>query len=180
MLKRFAPLSLLLLAIPFASGCQLTQSAHAADAYAPVGCQVGQRAPDFNLLSVGEGRSIRLADLQGKTVIVNFYCGCSFCGLVGKEWVRNGDKLGDVVLAAVMTNHWTYNPAAVRDFRKKTGWSWPILADLGSEAARNYNALTCPRLFVIDGQGIIRYTNSQGVSDEKRLVAEALAAAHVR
>jgi peroxiredoxin len=180
MLKRLAPLSLLLLAIPFVSGCQLNQPAHAADAYVPIGYQVGQRAPDFNLLSVGEGHSIRLADLKGKPVIVNFYCGCSFCGMVGKEWVRNRDKVGDTAIVAVMTNHWTYAPLAVRDYRKQTGWPWPILADLESETARNYNALTCPRLFVIDGQGIIRYTNSDGVSDEQRLVAEALAAARAR
>jgi peroxiredoxin len=180
MLNRFAMLSLLLLALPVVSGCQLNQPAHAADAYAPIGYQVGQRAPDFDLLSVGEGHSLRLADLKRKTVIVNFYCGCTFCGLVGKEWVRNRDKVGDAAVVAVMTNHWTYAPAAVRDFRKQTGWSWPILADLESETARNYNALTCPRLFVIDGQGIIRYTNSAGVSDEKQLVAEALAAAHAR
>ena len=180
MLKRFAPLSLFLLAIPFVSGCQFNQPAHAADAYIPIGYQVGQRAPDFDLLSVGEGHSIRLADLKGKTVIVNFYCGCNFCGMVGKEWVRNRDKVDDAAIVAVMTNHWTYAPPAVRDFRKKTGWPWPILADLESETARNYNALTCPRLFVIDGAGIIRYTNSEGVSDEKRLVAEALAAARVR
>jgi peroxiredoxin len=180
MLKRFAPLSLLLLAIPFVSGCQLNQAAHAADAYAPIGFQVGERAPEFDLLSVGEGRSLRLADLKGKTVVVNFYCGCNFCGMVGKEWVRNGGRVGDAVVVAVMTNHWTYAPQAVRDFRKKTGWSWPILADLESETARNYNALTCPRVFVIDGQGIIRYTSQVGISDEKQLVAEALAAAHAR
>ena len=180
MLKRLAPLSMLLLSIPFVSGCQLNQPAHAADAYVPIGYQVGQRAPDFNLLSVGEGHGIRLADLKGKPVIVNFYCGCSFCGMVGKEWVRNRDKVGDTAIVAVMTNHWTYAPLAVRDYRKKTGWPWPILADLESETARNYNALTCPRLFVIDGQGIIRYTNSDGVSDEQRLVAKALAAARAR
>lgn len=177
MLKRFAPLSLLWLAIPFASGCQLNQPAHAADAYVPLGYQVGQRAPDFNLLSVGEGHSIHLSELQGKPVIVNFYCGCNFCADVGKEWVKNKDKVGDVVIAGVMTNHWSYAPAAVREYRRKTGWPWPILADLESDTARDYNAYTCPRVFVIDGQGIIRYASRDGASNEKRLVAEALAAA---
>jgi cytochrome c biogenesis protein CcmG/thiol:disulfide interchange protein DsbE len=176
MLKRLAPLWLLLLSIPLVAGCQLNQPAHAANAWVPTGDQVGQRAPDFDLLSVGDGRSIRLADLRGKPVIVNFYCGCNFCSMVAHEWVRNRDKVGDTAVVAVMTNHWTYNPAAVRDFRKRTGWSWPALADLGSETAKDYNALTCPRLFAIDSQGIIRYTNAQGGSDEKKLVADALAA----
>lgn len=176
MLKRFVPLSLLLLAFPLTSGCQLAQTVHAADAYVPIGCQVGQRAPDFNLLAVGEGRSVHLADLQGKPVVVNFYCGCSFCAAVGSEWVRNRDKVGDAVILGVMINHWDYTPEAVRDYRKKTGWSWPALADLASQTARDYQSYTCPRVFVIDRRGIIRYASREGASDEKRLVAEALAA----
>jgi peroxiredoxin len=173
-------LSLFFLSMPFLSGCQLNQPAHAADAWVPIGYQVGQRAPDFNLLSVGEGRSIRLEDLRGKPIIINFYCGCNFCGTVAHEWVKNRERLGDTVVLAVMTNHWTYAPAAIRDFRKRTAWSWPTLADLGSQTARDYNALTCPRLFAIDSQGIIRYTNAPGDSDEKQLVAGALAAVRGR
>jgi peroxiredoxin len=173
-------LSLFFLTVPFLAGCQVNQPAHAADAAVATGWQVGNRAPDFNLLAVGEGRSIRLQDLQGKPVLLNFYCGCTFCGTVAHEWVKNRDKAGDAVVLAVMTNHWTYGPAAVRDFRKRTGWSWPTLADLGSQTAKEYNALTCPRLFAIDSQGIIRYTNAPGDSDEKQLVAAALAAVRGR
>ena len=177
MLKRLSLLSLLL-AFPFASGCQLNQSAHAEDvSSAPVGYRVGERAPAFDLLSVGQGRSIRLDDLRGKPVIVNFYCGCNFCSIVGREWVKNKDRVGDATVLAVMTNHWTYNPSAVRTYRTRTSWSWPVLADIDSQTANNFNALTCPRLFVIDGKGVVRYTSAEGASDEKKLVADALAAA---
>jgi len=177
MLNRLSLLSLLL-ALPLASGCQFNQSAHAADvSSAPVGYHVGERAPDFDLLSVGQGRSVRLEDLKGKPVIINFYCGCNFCSIVGKEWVKNRDKVGDATVLAVMTNHWTYNPAAVRSYRTRTGWAWPVLADIDSQTANNFNALTCPRVFVLDGQGVVRYASTEGASDEKKLVAEALAAA---
>ena len=181
MLKRLAPLSLLLLVVPFAAGCQLNRTAQAADAFVPTGYQVGQRAPDFSLLSVGEGLTVRLANLTGKPVIINFYCGCSFCSTVAREWVKNRDKLGDATMVAVMTNHWSYAPADVRDFRQRTGWSWPVLADMGSQTARDYNALTCPHVFVVDGQGIIRWETKEGASDEKKIIADALAAAaHAR
>src|SRR2546426_1669175 len=169
--KRLSLLSLLL-AFPVISGCHFSQSAHAEDVNsAPVGYRVGERAPEFDLLSVGQGRSIRLADLKGKPVIVNFYCGCNFCSIVGREWVKNKDKVGDAAIVAVMTNHWTYAPAAVREYRRRTGWTWPILADMDSQTANSFNALTCPRLFVIDAQGIIRYASAEGASDEKQLVA---------
>jgi len=177
MLKRLSLLSLCLL-FPLVSGCHLNQSAHAEDvSAAPVGYRVGERAPAFDLLSVGQGRSIRLEDLQGKPVILNFYCGCNFCSIVGREWVKNADSVGDAVVLAVMTNHWTYNPPAVREYRKRTGWSWPVLADMSSQTATSFNALTCPRLFVIDRQGVIRYASAEGASDEKKLVADALEAA---
>ena len=177
MLKRLSLLSLCLF-LPLAAGCHLNESAHAEDAgAAPVGFRVGERAPAFDLLSVGQGRSIRLEDLKGKPVILNFYCGCNFCSIVGREWAKNKERVGDAMVLAVMTNHWTYNPPAVRAFRGRTGWSWPVLADMDSQTAMNFNALTCPHVFVIDGHGVIRYTSPEGASDEKKLVAAALAAA---
>src|SRR5437660_3679875 len=155
MLKRLTLLSLLF-ALPLVSGCHFNQSAHAEDvSSAPVGYRVGERAPAFDLLSVGQGRSIRLEDLKGKPVIVNFYCGCNFCSIVGREWAKNKDRVGDAALLAVMTNHWSYNPPAVREFRQRTGWSWPVLADMDSQTATSFNALTCPRVFVIDAHAVI-------------------------
>jgi peroxiredoxin len=178
MLKRLGLLAVLVVA-PLISGCRLDESARAADVSSvPVGYAVGQRAPSFDLLAVGEGQSIRSADLRGKPVILNFYCGCNFCSTVGREWVKNKDKVGDAVVLAVMINHWNYAPEAIRKYREKTGWSWPVLADMQSETADKYDALTCPRLFVIDRHGIIRYASVEGASDEKKLVSDALAAAH--
>jgi peroxiredoxin len=165
------------MALPFATGCHLSQRARAADAVAaPVGHQVGHRAPEFNMLAVGEKRSIRSADLLGKPVIINFYCGCNFCSIVGEEWVKNKDKVGDVPVLAVMSNHWNYSPSAVKQYRARTGWPWPILADIGSQTTTLFNAHTCPKLFVLDHQGIIRFASGEGAADEKALVAAAVAA----
>src|SRR5262245_11511510 len=178
MLNRFWLLAVLVVT-PLISGCRLDESARAAEVSSvPVGYGVGQRAPAFDLLAVGEGHSVRSADLLGKPVILNFYCGCNFCSTVGREWVKNKDKVGDAVVLAVMINHWNYAPEAIRTYRQKTGWSWPVLADMQCETADKYNALTCPRLFVIDRRGIIRHASAEGASDEKKLVADALAAAH--
>jgi peroxiredoxin len=180
MLKRFLLLSVLLV-LPLASGCRFSENARAADALKlPVGFRVGERAPDFDLLSVGQGKSIRSDDLRGRPVIINFFCGCNFCSTVAREWAKNKDEVGDVPIVAIAANHWTYAPAAVREFRAKTGWPWPMLADMASRTANDFDALTCPRLFVLDSEGVIRYASEQGASDEKALVAAALAAAHAR
>src|SRR5436190_10286652 len=108
MLKRLLLLSLLLV-LPFTSGCRFSEDARAADALkVPIGYQVGQRAPAFDLLSVGEGRSIKSDDLQGKPVIISFFCGCNFCSIVAKEWIRNKASAGDLPMVAVASNHWSY------------------------------------------------------------------------
>ncbi len=165
------------LMLSLAAGCQQVQNARAAEvSTVAIGFQVGQRAPDFDLLAVGEGKNVHLISLSGKPVIINFFCGCNFCTIVGKEWVKNKDKMGDVPMVAIGVNHWSYGPRAVRDYRARTGWTWPMLADLQSETSTAYHALTCPRVFVVDGHGIIRYASGEGASDEKRIIADALAA----
>ena len=177
MLKRLPLLPLLAVAVVLLVGYRMHQSARAADvSNVPYGYRVGERAPEFDLLSVGEGRQVRLAGLKGRPVIINFFCGCNFCSIVGEEWVKNKDKVGDTPVLAIAINHWTYKPTMVRHFRKKTGWPWPVLADLQSRVTTEYNAVTCPRVFVVDGRGIIRYASAEGASEEKQIIAEALAA----
>lgn len=177
MLKRLPLLPLLVVAVVLLTGYRLHQNARAADvSNVPYGYRLGQRAPEFDLLSVGEGRQVRLADLKGRPVILNFFCGCNFCSIVGKEWVKNKDKVGDIPNLAIAINHWTYAPPAVRTFRENTGWQGPVLADMQSRVTTEFNAVTCPRVFVLDGRGIIRYASAEGASDEKQIIAEALAA----
>ena len=180
-MPRYLSLLLLLCIVPLLAGCQLNQRARAADvSHLPIGFRVGERAPEFSLLAVGEKQNVRSSDLRGKPVIINFYCGCNFCSIVGKEWVQNKDKTGSAAVLAVMSNHWTYAPGAVQQFRARTGWEWPALADLNSRTTTEFNAVTCPRVFVVDAQGVIRYASKEGASDEKQIVAEALAALHGR
>ena len=177
MLKRLPLLPLLVVAVVLLTAYRLHQNARAADvSNVPYGYRVGQRAPEFDLLAVGEKRNVRLAALEGRPVILNFFCGCNFCSIVGQEWVKNKDKVGDTPIVAVAANHWTYSPPAVRSYREKTGWPWPVLADMQSRATNEYEAVTCPRVFVVDGRGIIRYASAPGASDEKQIIAEALAA----
>jgi peroxiredoxin len=177
MLKRLPLLPLLVVAVVLLAGYRLHQNARAADvSNVPYGYHVGQRAPEFDLLSVGENRKVRLTELQGRPVILNFFCGCNFCSIVGEEWVKNKGKVGDTTVLALAANHWTYSPPAVRSYRQKTRWPWPVLADMQSRTTNEYEAVTCPRVFALDGRGIIRYASEPGASDEKQIIAEALAA----
>jgi cytochrome c biogenesis protein CcmG, thiol:disulfide interchange protein DsbE len=177
MVKRLPLLPLLVVGVVLLAGYRMHQNARAADvSNIPYGYNVGQRAPEFDLLAVGDGGKVRLSSLKGRPVVINFFCGCNFCSIVGEEWVKNRDKVGDATVLAIAANHWTYTPPAVRSFRKKTGWPWPVLADLQSRTANDFKALTCPRVFVVDGDGIVRYSSAEGASDEKQIIAEALAA----
>src|SRR5215210_3574763 len=49
--------------------------------------KLGQEAPDFTLKDV-KGRPVSLHQYRGKRVLLNFFCGCSFCRGVAMSWGR--------------------------------------------------------------------------------------------
>src|SRR5947209_447864 len=51
------------------------------------GAAVGLRAPDFALYA-DDGRMYRLSRLRGRTVLLNFLCGCPRCAASAGDWER--------------------------------------------------------------------------------------------
>ncbi|SEG54949.1 Thiol-disulfide isomerase or thioredoxin [Bryocella elongata] len=105
-------------------------SGDAADAIPPeLGRDLrGKAAPDFTLTTL-DGRHIQLADLKGKTVIVNFWA--TYCGpcRVEMPWFEEfGKKYANDKLVVLGLN---YEDGVTRDdvakAVKKTGVTYPIL-----------------------------------------------------
>ena len=63
-----------------------------------------------------------------------------------------------------------------KDFKWGTGWDWPILADIGTKVTLNYKSIACPRCWVIDSNGVIRYHNKDRMDPPDTIVGGALAA----
>lgn len=118
----------------------------------------GKPAPDFALQTL-EGRdTVRLSDLRGDVVVINFWASwCMECRV----------EHADLSMAATMLRekgvHFfglLYNdtPANGRAWiREMGGQSYPALIDQGSRTAIDYGLYGVPETFIIDRNGVVAH-----------------------
>jgi cytochrome c biogenesis protein CcmG/thiol:disulfide interchange protein DsbE len=121
---------------------------------APAAGTVGSVAPDITLVDLG-GETIRLADLRGRPVVVNFWA--SWCGPCIEEFPLLRDAAerhaadGLVVIGVVYQDR----TEAARDFMARNDGTWPAAMDPGERAATAFNILGPPETFFIGPDGTI-------------------------
>lgn len=123
----------------------------AGQAVAPA--SVGQPAPDFEL-ATPEGGTIRLSELRGKAVMVNFWA--TWCGpckiempLYVSAYEAHKDEL--VVLAVDVEE-----PAAtVQSYVANNGLTFPVALDARGEVSLLYRVRGLPTTYFVDAAGII-------------------------
>ena len=150
--------------------------------------EVGDRAPDFELLGTG-GRTVRLADFEGRWLVLAFYpgdftlvCTRQFCSY--RDAADRLDELDAEVLGV--------SPQTIESherFRVKYGLTVPLLADPEREMIRAYGVLgpggmVRRSVFIVDPEGIVRYRQVallglryQDVEDLRQSLQRARAAA---
>jgi peroxiredoxin len=159
------------------AGLVLTsRSGFLASRFLPVAAEVGSIGPDFTLVKAGEGEELQLSTLRGKPVILNFFCGCGDCREVSVVWSERAKELGNAQMLAVMHDHTGYNPATLKNFRWGTGFTWPVLADVGSDVSVTWKSIDCPRMWVLDAAGVIRYKSPGRGTPAEQHVTNTLAA----
>ena len=115
---------------------------------------IGSAAPDFALADL-DGNPVRLADLRGHPVIVNFWA--SYCASCVEEFP---------LLKTAMTQHRADGLAVVgivfqdrseaaRAFMARMQATWPAAMDVTGEVAQAYGVFAPPESFFIDRQGRI-------------------------
>lgn len=140
---------------------------------------VGDRAPDFTLPGTG-GREYSLADFLGKPLVLVFYPGDD-TPVCTKQLNAYNDGLEQFhELDAQVVGISAQSVESHDAFSGKHGFDFPLLADVDKQVASAYGTLGpigFPRrsVFIIDRDGVIRYTHRAIAGLTYRPVSELVA-----
>lgn len=144
----------------------------------PEGTTLGLRAPEIVLPNLA-GEKMRLSDLHGKLVLVDFWASwCNPCRQENPVLVKVYNKYKDASFAKgegfeIFSVSIDRNEKAWREAIKKDGMNWEYqLSDLigaGSPPAQAYGIRMIPSNFLLDQNGVVIATNLRGDALEEKL-----------
>jgi cytochrome c biogenesis protein CcmG/thiol:disulfide interchange protein DsbE len=117
---------------------------------------IGRAAPSFDLPFLESAGHLRLSDLRGQVVVVNFWGSwCQGCRLehnaLEATWQRYRDQ-GVLVVGVSFQDA----VASSRAFAHELKMDWPLVIDSGSRTALSYGVYGAPETFFIDRNGTVR------------------------
>jgi cytochrome c biogenesis protein CcmG, thiol:disulfide interchange protein DsbE len=164
---RWVALGLAVVAVAFVLVLATRRSAEQAEADSPL---LGKPAPEVTGPGM-DGGTIRLAQLQGRYVLVNFFASwCVPCINEHDDLLRfqaRHEEAGDATVLAVTFNDSLENAQAFFD---KRGGDWPVLADDRGKVALDFGVRGPPESFLIDPNGVV-LTKIIGEVDDAALEA---------
>lgn len=136
-------------------------------------------APDFTLPDV-DGRPVRLRELRGKLVFLNFWATwCPPCRLEMPSMERLYQTFKETAFAMLAMSIDRQGVEAVKPFMDELHLTFPALLDQKSEVARQYGLRGLPTTYLIDPEGWI-IGAAVGGRDWDRPEAKALIAGLLR
>jgi len=138
---------------------------------------VGAAAPDFTL-STATGERVRLSDLRGKTVLLEFFATwCPHCQAEAPHLTKLFESLPAAVFAFLSVNADSEDPASLYAFDRFFHIPWPTLLDPGTPAGSfkqaggagpvtaAYGVALYPTFYIIDAKGRVAWRNDREQPD---------------
>ena len=121
----------------------------------PQSAAIGSIAPDFELSKL-DGETVRLSELQGKIVLINFWATwCEPCKVEMPLFEERYQMAGsDLEILAV---NFDESEQDVSKFVEEFGLSFPVLLDPGGEVQNLYRVRGYPTTFVVNEEGIVLF-----------------------
>jgi len=143
-MKRFFCLSLLLLSFAL-PGCTKEEKP----------AMEGNPAPKFSLKDLA-GSEVKLADLRGKVVLLNFWATwCPPCREEIPSMMRLNQAMAGKPFQMLAVSIDEGGQAAVAGYFKQSGNMLPALLDTSQAVSKRYGLTGVPESFVIDKKGVI-------------------------
>jgi peroxiredoxin len=134
------------------------------------GTEIGDTAPDFELVSTNEEK-VKLSDYRGKKVMLNFWA--TWCPPCREEIpaMQNFYDEKEIVILAVNLTQTEAKKQDVVDFMEKHRVTFPVLLDEASDVSNKYRIQPIPTTYMIDSQGKIRF-KAYGAMTYEQMVSE--------
>ena len=135
-----------------------TQDSNATETATDIGPRLvdratGEPAKEFEL-ALFDGRTLRLADLRGNVVVLNFWVSwCPPCRAEMPAFERIWQEYRDQGVIFVGVAGVLDTEEDARAFAEKVGVTYLLGRDATGQISKDYRALTLPTTFIIDRQG---------------------------
>jgi thiol-disulfide isomerase/thioredoxin len=113
-------------------------------------------APDVSVVSLANGSTLKLSDLKGKVVLLNFWATwCPPCREEIPSMMKLNTSMAGKPFQMVAVSIDEGGKSAIESFFKETGFMLPTYLDESGLSSKSYGITGVPESFIIDKQGVL-------------------------